>query len=277
MRIVMPLFDFCFDDIGYGQEYEFLGGRYKLIRFDADQEIPPVPGVSELDRGHMRCEQWALLAEDPVSERYREDVNLLLLSFKIFRLAPVFIKYRLCKEDEDQCARLSETMGYHLYERPSVPLVRRDLDEIDEGFARLMEMQAISSRTHNTLYFTYRGLSSQKMIDPFVFLSMAIESLFSLETRGGATKPICLRVSAFLGPTEPFSSADMDKLYDLRSKIVHGRVVVEDDIRGKLSVLCDLQRVLLKCLKKMLTEKSYNMYRDVSKKEEYFKKLVGIP
>ena len=50
-----------------------------------------------------------------------------------------------------------------------------------------------------------------------------------------------------------------------------------DDIKGKLPVLDHLKSVLLTCLKKMLTEKSYDVYRDVSKKEEYFKKLVGTP
>jgi len=275
MRIVMPLFEFCFDDADFGREYEFLGGKYKLIRFDANHEIPPMPGISELDRAYMEKEHWALLAQDPVSERYKEEVNLLLLSFKIFRLSPVFIAYRLCKEDENQSTRLFEPIKYHLYERPSEPLTRGDLDEVNEGFIRLLEMLRVSHRTHNAIYFTYRGLSCYKMIDSFALLTMAIESLFSPDTRGGVTKAICSRVSAFLGPSDPRSSADMHKLYGLRSRIVHGRVVVEDDIKGKVRVLHDLQRVLLKCLKKMLTERTYDVYRDDSKKEEYFKKLVG--
>ena len=53
--------------------------------------------------------------------------------------------------------------------------------------------------------------------------------------------------------------------------------MVGDDIKGKLPVLDYLKNVLLKCLKKMLTEKSYEVYRDVSRKEEYFKRLVETP
>jgi len=155
-------------------------------------------------------------------------------------------------------------------------LTYRDLDEVDEGFLKLLEMRDISYRTHNAIYFTYRGSASDRMIDSFVLLTMGLESLFSPETPGGVTKAICSRVSAFLGSSAPDSLKDMRSLYELRSRIVHGRVVVKDNIKGKISTLHDLQRVLLKCLKKMLKENSYRVYRDVSDKEEYFWKLLGI-
>jgi len=61
MRIVMPLFEFVYEDVDCDREYEFLGGKCRLIRFDADREIPAIPGVSELDRAYMKQESWALL------------------------------------------------------------------------------------------------------------------------------------------------------------------------------------------------------------------------
>jgi len=274
MRIVMPVFDLWCNE---QREYEFLGGRYKLMCFDPTAEIPDCDLFSPLDRKHMEDPCWALVADDPISDRYAEDINLLLLSFQICMRASVFIKYRLCREDACRCARISTPLWNRLPNECARSIISSDLDEINDMFQRLLEMQGISDRTHNAIYFTYRGLSSDKMIDAFALLSMALESLFSPETRGGVTKAICSRVPAFLGPGASCRGEDMDSLYDLRSKIVHGRVVVGDDIKGKLPVLDYLKNVLLKCLKKMLTEKSYEVYRDVSRKEEYFKRLVETP
>jgi len=218
---------------------------------------------------------WALVADDPISDRYAEDINLLLLSFQICMRASVFIKYRLCREDACRCARISRPLWNRLPNECARSITSSDLGEINDMFQRLLEMQGISDRTHNAIYFTYRGLSCDKMIDSFALLSMALESLFSPETRGGVTKAICSRVPAFLGPGESCNSKDVRRLYDLRSKVVHGKVVVQDDIKGKLPVLRDLQHILLKCLKKMLKEQTYRIYCDDSKKEEYFRRLVG--
>ena len=63
---------------------------------------------------------------------------------------------------------------------------------------------------------------------------------------------------------------DINKLYDLRSKIVHGKVVVEDEIKGQLNTLYKLQYVLVECMKKMLDKEIYQIYSDVQKKECYF-------
>ena len=270
----MPLFDLWCNE---QQDFRFtsLTGDYRLARLAPVVEIPDCDLFSERDRGYIKDPSWTLVAEDPISPRYVEDVNLLVLSFQICKRTPVFIRYYVCNEDPDKCAVMSRPLWNRLPGECIGPLISSDFDKINDVFQRLLEMQGISDRTHNAIYFTYRGLSSDKMIDSFALLSMALESLFSPETQGGVTKAMCSRVPAFLGPGESCKREDMDSLYELRSKIVHGRVVVGDDIKGKLPVLDNLKSVLLKCLDKMLTERSYEMYRNVSEKEEYFKKLVG--
>ena len=94
MRIVMPLFDLWCNE---QREYEFSDGKYRLACFDHAAEIPDCDLFSPLDRKYMKDAHWALVAEDSISDRYAEDINLLLLSFQICKRTPVFIKYRLCK------------------------------------------------------------------------------------------------------------------------------------------------------------------------------------
>ncbi|OHB73886.1 MAG: hypothetical protein A2Z25_10005 [Planctomycetes bacterium RBG_16_55_9] len=271
MRIVMPLFDFHNDS---SEEFIFEGGKYALRRFNPDDEIPNTDLFSKLDVKYMKRECWAIVAENPDVEKYKQEVNILLLSFKIYRLAPLFIKYRLCKEDETLCSILYDTMQYVLREKSCPIIVSNDLVVINNGFSNLLQMRTISNRTQNALYFLYRGFHSSKMIDCFMFLMSAVESLFSGESRGGVTKIICSRVSSFLNNKERCKYQNIEDLYDLRSKIVHGRVTVDDEIKGHLATLHELEYVITECMKKMLDEKIYLIYEDAQKKEIYFSKLV---
>jgi len=272
MRIVIPLFDFYNES---SEEFVFYSGKYALRTFIADDEIPQIDLFSKQDIDYMRMESWALVAEDPDIKKYKQEVNILLLSFKIYKLAPLFIKYRLCKEDDSLCFRLNDTMQYVLREKSNRLITRDDLKLINNGFSNLSEMHPISNRTQNSLYFLYRGFHSTKMIDSFVFLMSAIESLFSSEKRGGITKTICSRVSNFLDHKPECTYKDINKLYDLRSKIVHGKLVVKDDIKGQLGTLHKLEYVVTQCMKKILDEKIYPIYNDVQKKELYFNELVN--
>lgn len=273
MRIVMPLFDFCNES---SQEFIFGDGRYALRKFVADNEIPPIDLFSKLDIEYMRQDTcWALVTEDAKLDKYKQEVNILLLSFKIYKLAPLFIKYRLCKEDDSLCSRLNDTMRDVLREKSSRLITRDDLEVINNGFSNLLEMHPVSNRTQNSLYFLYRGFHSTKMIDSFMFLMSAIESLFSNEEQRGMTKTICSRVSNFLDHEFRCEYKDIEELYDLRSKIVHGKVIVNDDIKGQLETLHKLEYVVTQCMKKILDEKIYPIYKDVQKKERYFDELVN--
>ncbi len=266
----MPLFDF-FNESSEG--FVFSGGKYALRKFDAANEIPEVELFSKQDVELMEMESWAVVAEAENLKHYKEEVNILLLSFRIYKLARVFIKYRLCKEDVHCCFRLNDCLRIVMPNKSNRIITLNDLNIIDKGFSKLLQMDAISKRTHNAIYFMYRGFCAGKMIDSFLFLMCSIESLFSNEERFGATKTICSRVSKFLDYRSGYKYVDIEKLYDLRSKIVHGKVAVKDEIKGNLNTLYKLQYVLVECMKKMLNEEIYLIYSDIQNKECYFNDL----
>lgn len=225
MRIVMPLFNFDYED---SQEFEFDGGRYALRKFIADDEIPQVAGLSQLDIEYIRQESRALVAENPDLNDYKVEINLLLLSFKIYKLARLFIKYRLCKENTDLCERINETMHSILPTSSYNPFTVDDLRIIDKGFSNLLKMDSISNRTHNALYFLYLGFFNFHWFASFIFLMSALEAVFSKEERGEATKTICSRVSSFLNSKPKCTYKDIDFLYDIRSRMLHGNIKVSD-------------------------------------------------
>jgi hypothetical protein len=270
MRIVMPLFDF-FNESSEG--FVFSGGKYALRKFDAANEIPEVELFSKRDVKLMKIVPWAVVAEAENLKNYKEEVNILLLSFRIYKLARVFIKYRLCKEDDSYCTRLNDFLHIVMPNESNGIISLNDLNIINKGYLKLLQMDTISNRTHNAIYFMYRGFCADKMIDSFVLLMCAIESLFSKENPGGATRTICSRVSKFLDCKSRCKYNDIEELYDLRSKIVHGRVVVGDEIKGKLNTLYKLQYVLVECMKKILDKEIYLIYSDIQNKEHYFNDL----
>jgi len=267
----MPLFDFVYED---SQGFEFDGGKYSIQKFD-HHEIHQYDLFSKYDIENMVIRPWVLVAQDPDLEKYEQDVNILLLSFRIYKSARVFIKYYLCKEDVSLCRRLCDTMRFILPKESCLTVTPSDLKIINEGFKNLLHMETISDRTHNAGYFLYRGFCSDKLIDSFVLLMMAVESLFSSEKLGGVTKTICSRVSNFLDCKPRCRYEDISKLYDLRSKIVHGKLVVGDDIKGQSGILYELQYVLTQCMKKMLDDKIYLKYGNVQEKERYFNELLN--
>ena len=282
MRIVMPLFNFYYED---SKDFVFGDNKYSLQEFVSDEEIPQKvkeDGLSKIEAAHMKLENWALVAEYPdldtcKKEKHKPGINLLLMSFKIYKLANPFIKYRLCKEDINLCSRIEETIVAE--ERCNI-LKYEDLISINHGFMRLLEMDKVIdkthklSRMHNALYFLYRGFFSKHWIDSFIFLTSTLESLFSKEDRGEATKTICLRVSKFLASKEGYSYKDIEKLYNIRSRLLHGNIKADFSADENLKKLHDLELVVIKCMREMLDNKIYFIYEDIEKKENYFNSLV---
>jgi hypothetical protein len=153
-RVVMPLFDFVNTS---ERELAFGDGRYSLRRFRPDVDIPAdVPGLSTMDLDYLRREQWALVAEDPDRTVYKEDINRLLLSFKIHTLGRLFIKYRLCVSDASLSSIVTQRMTHILAEKNPKTVSLAQLGQVNVGFERLQEMDAIngvSNRTHNAIFF----------------------------------------------------------------------------------------------------------------------------
>ncbi len=56
----------------------------------------------------MKDASWALTADVDDMHAYNQDVNLLLIAFKLYRGPDIFVKYHLCREDVHLCSRLND-------------------------------------------------------------------------------------------------------------------------------------------------------------------------
>ena len=273
MRIVMPLFQF-----GYlnSEPFIFSLNTLRIDEFNAQEEIPDIELFSKHDIEHMDLESWAIVFEGDDTIGYKTLANLLLLSFRLLSNGkPPFIKYRLCKEDIKECYRLTFTMTYiHEYENKRLAYTKEDLKIIDQGFKALEEMDGISTRCHNALYFLVLAFHTIHWILSFMLLMNTLEAIFSKDKSGGATKTICTRVSSFLDEKPRCEYNDIDHLYNIRSRIVHGNIAASEEPGENLKELYHLQYVVIECMKKIINEKIYLKFKNKTSRDSFLNKLT---
>ena len=269
----MPLFQFGYLD---EEPFIFSGDKLKIDKFNSQEEVPDIDLFSKHDVEHIELESWAIIFEDNETAGYKILVNLLLLSFRLLSKGkPPFIKYRLCKDDIKECYRLTSTMTYiHELEEKRLPYKNEDLKFIDKGFKALEEMHGISNRCHNALYFLFLAFHTIHWISSFMFLMNTLEALFSKDKPGGATKTICTRVSSLLDSKSRCKYDDIDHLYNIRSRIVHGNIIAGDEPGENLQQLYNLQYVVIECMKKILNEKIYLNFKNKESRDSYLGKLT---
>ena len=271
-KIIMPLFDFQNKD---GVEYSFLEGRYKLQRFTSRNELVDEKIFSEQDREYISLENWAIIVDDAEFLNYKEEINILLLAFRIAKKCRAFIKYRLSPNCKKKISRLNETAQFTLKDDTTKAIEGGDLERINEIFKKLLEMKTISFRNYNAVLFLFKAYNSKKWLDAFLYHMMCLESLFSKEHKGDSERTICLRVSTFLYDKYGTKYSDIQLLYELRSKLVHGSFALNTETppEGNLTILRQLEDRMLDVFRTVLDENIYKVYSNIDYKEEYLNEL----
>lgn len=267
MRIVMPLFGYASTGV---DSYVFESFPFSIKPLETE-DIIEIELFSKQDIEDMRGESWCLVFTGDEADKYIETSNLLLMAFRISEpCRGPFIEYRVCRKDLKHCRRLNDPMGYN-YEAglSEKAFSLSDLEKIDAYLGRLIEMNKVSTRTKNALYFTFRGMSAAKWIDGFLMYMAAIESLFSKDMPGGATEIIKTRVASLLNSIAGVTKDDVEALYKLRSSMVHGRIEVNDDSKINLAELHKIERLLTSCLNIFLERELYKHYASKIERDKF--------
>ncbi len=274
MRVVMPLFGLTYK----GNRFQF-SDNYSLEHFNYEKDVPQdLAGLSEIDVSHLSLGNWAIVADNP-SEGYCSEINLLLMALRIYAQSNSFIKWRFCDEDSVNSSRIGSDMRFSNLAITSSRIIEESgLSTVRDGFLNLLEMNQISDRTKNALYFVWRGLCSGKHIDAYIFLVCALEALFSNETPEDATKTLIKRIQKFLSGIKGFGGDQVKRIYKIRSDMVHGRTphTDKDSEQAKQNIknLGKLESLVFTCIKKILDEKIYLLYKDIDEKEKFLNSLM---
>ncbi len=270
MLVLMPLFQFAYvDDV----DYKFTDRRFSIRSFRV-AEIPSIDLFSAHDRQQMGHARWAIVADTNDLSKYENDINLLIMAFRILSddLSP-FIKYRL-SPDASFCSIIHETMT-NIHIGPRMRQIYRvdDLSNIDNSYSSLKAANETSGRLHNACYFLYRAFHNTHWVDSFLFFMSALEAVFSKDSKGGATATICRRVSKFLNDPTSCSYDDVNNLYDIRSRIVHGDLRASDDPAENLRHLKKLERLTIHCFRKLIAIDGFAHFKDRILRDNYLSAL----
>jgi len=238
-----------------------LGHGLSIDRFSFNDAYR-LPLFSEQDIAQMRSARWALRYAGDELAAYRSRSNTLLAAFRVVSpYHPPFFKFRLASVPE-RSTRINQPMTCnYVANRIRKPYSMDDLEAVRLAFHRMLEMDSLSTRTHNALYFLYRAYHADKWIDSFLLMTGALEALFSKDAPGGATAAITDRVASFLESVDRCTKSDVADLYELRSSMTHGRIVVSDDPGENLAKLEHLELVTNFCFRKLLESKKYSCFR----------------
>lgn len=275
MRVVMPLFQFSYK----GNEFKF-SDNYSLEHFNLVKDIPQDSraGLSELDLSYISQQNWALVATN-ANTYFKAELNLLLLVFRIYAKSDVFIKWRFCEENSNFSTCINDRFR-NLVTVSTVNITEETLNRVKDGFLKIIEMYTISDRTKNALYFIWRGFCADKHMDAYILLVCAIESLFSGEIAAEVTKTVTKRIQYFLSGTKGFGGNQINKIYKIRSDMVHGRISHTDKENTEkrqenLNNLAKLEELVFACIERMLENKIYLKYRNIEEKENFFNNLLN--
>ena len=246
-----------------------LGDGFSIDRFELS-DAHRIALFSEQDVHHMRSAKWALRHEGNELCGYKAQSNTIMMAFRIFSdRHPPFIKFRLSSVPEES-TRIQQPMTYnYAAKRAKGAYSVEELDRIRSGFHDMQAMDAISTRTHNALYFLYRAFHADKWIDSFLLMTSALEALFSKDASGGATAAITTRVASFLGSATRCTKQELEDLYDLRSQMTHGRIAVGDDASENLAKLEHLEHVTNASFRKLLESRQYSRFETKSDRDAF--------
>jgi hypothetical protein len=107
----------------------------------------------------------------------------------------------------------------------------------------------------------------------------ALEALFSNETPEDVTKTLIKRIQKFLSGIKGFGGDQVKRIYKIRSDMVHGRTPHTDkdseQTKKNIKNLGKLESLVFTCIKKILDEKIYLLYKDIDTKEKFLNNLMN--
>ena len=272
MQAIMPLLNFQYFE---ENDFSFSDGRLFIRPFIYDEGLIDRDIFSERDRARMKLKaHHALVAESADLKGYEVDANLLLMTLRLLADGRTpMIKYRLSEHD-DFCARMEDD-EHHVQLPSSLHQVYSagDFPQIDAAYAMLRQAETTAIRLKNALFFVYRAFHSYHWTDAFLFHMNALEALFSLNRKGGVTKTICRRVSHLLDDPATWNEVVIADLYDVRSRMTHGRLEARPNSEENLRLLNQLESLTKLCFRKLIQNNSFQHYATTPARDQFMKQL----
>ncbi len=250
----------------------------KYFSYEDDMERVDADDFSIHDQGQIKMiYNWGLRFDCGQKElyEYMENINLLMLAFRIFARADCSFEYilnvsntHLSRKNIDIWKRSINTKKH-----PSIFNIE-SLRKIKEGYLRLQQFNSISARTKHSIQFLYLGYISFYWMQAFILFMTSLETLVSPNLiTDKITSIIINRILKILPNNSICNKTQLNKIYSLRSDIVHGKILTNLQLEKEMPLLVKLQNVVLSIYNNMLQRDFFSIYNDVSNFEIFFDRI----
>jgi len=283
-KYFVPLYEFSGLE---NDSFEFSSCPFSIKRFNCNLDLAKAMSLSIVDRVHIQEAEWALLVN---SESYasvnqskligsvQNDLNLLILVFRFLRLGPwPFIEHLIPQNLGEEPIVFYDTMQRNSHEGTKTGTYDKEkLLGIDSayGILKKADSERKYARAHNAIYFAYLATHTIHWIQSFVFWMSALEALFSKDSRGGATSTIKRRVSAYIGDANIATEDNVEMIYDIRSRIVHGDIRASQNTPDKnLQTLWMIETIACACFSKLIVSGEFSHYANKTDRNLFVQKF----
>jgi len=298
LQIIVPLFEF--DYIGENnsvdemfidaskfheklKEYIFDDQyNFKLVKFSYEYFSKlEIETLSKIDYDRLHFSSWGLFfdCEEERLDEYKQKINLLLLAFRIIIQSDVQIKYLICINYPYLSIKYPDDWKYAIAEtrikRAAEPINKYELENVLEGYNRLKEFLNVSYRTSHAVNFLFLSYTSFYWMEIFLLLMTALETLVSPDKKDKIVSEVTERVVCLINNKELCTKTKFQKIYNLRSDIIHGKVLVELNFHTELPRLQQLQKIVLETFNILLRTQYKEIYKDEYSKEDFYHKITS--
>ncbi|MCF7811884.1 hypothetical protein K9N50_12965 [bacterium] len=269
-KVLIPLIDFRYYNSDV-QDNEFVPYQFKSIKAKLVENYrieTPLFSKTKIDQIAMTPYALEVLKYGKI----KEDIHLLLISFRLALDYSISIKHYLYPDDPYSCSTLNETLTRDPRNRNAFISTTEQLTEVDNFCLKVKSMMKVSHRAHNAIFLLLRGLLDSNWVGAYLQWSCALESIFGRKKSGAGTEEIiCRRISAYLNDDD-FEYKKVKSFYNIRSRIVHGQLhlVSDENSNINLDTLFDLWRLVRACFKTLIEREGYIDFSKENKREKYF-------
>jgi len=248
----------------------------KLFSYHDDIESINADSFSTYDRSSLNFHPYAFYfrCKKEEVENKKLLINLILLSFRIFKKADCNSKYILCLTDTFYSIKYNESWKIADVDSKSATILNEgDIQEIITGYKKLKLFYNLSNRTKHSVQFFYLGYTSYHWMQAFALFMISLETLVSPTTEEQITKTIINRTRNLINNPKICSKNIINNLYQLRSDITHGRILIDLSFKDHINDMSRLQNMAIKAFEIVLSLNFKKYYKNEQSKEEFFRKL----
>ena len=261
------------------EDFNFSDNILFLKKFDIDSIADNIDWefFSPYEKSTMKEAKWAITfyTDGDDVDIYTLKVNLLLLAIRIRFNSNCLIKYRLCKNNLRHSRRLANTF------MPSIPDLRSkesykidELKTVDKTYIQILKLFDISFRGSNALDFMYRGYNEYYAMTSFLLFTTALESFYLPYEYVKIGETLKERITKFINDSSIANPSSINRLYSLRSDIIHGKIKSNIKLKDILPKISELHKILNRTVEKIIDDNLIEViYKDEDSKENYFNSL----